>query len=64
MTVRGLGLAEHVGDVYVLQTHPVDKRVCMTAGYDGRIRLWDIERGRCLQTFKKPAPEVSCNTPL
>ena len=31
----------------------------MTAGYDGNIMIWDIERGVCQQTFQKPGPHYN-----
>jgi WD40 repeat protein len=45
----------HASDVHVLQCHPTDKRLALTAGYDGKINVWDIERG-CLQQSYAPLP--------
>lgn len=42
-------LKEHTQQVQVLETHPHDRRLAMTAGYDGKVLLWDIEAGRCLK---------------
>jgi WD40 repeat protein len=44
-------LAGHTSDVHVLQCHPTEKRLVMTAGYDGKINVWDIERGRLQQSY-------------
>ena len=38
----------------MLQCHPTEKRLVMTAGYDGKINVWDIERG-CLQQSYAPS---------
>ena len=37
--------------VYVIDHHPWDPTMIMTAGYDGKIILWDIERGVSLREF-------------
>eukprot|EP01134_Creolimax_fragrantissima_P007321 CFRG7321T1 len=42
-------LLGHIGLIYVLEPHPTDPNVVMTAGHDGRLILWDIVRGCCLK---------------
>ncbi|KAJ3279052.1 Bromodomain and WD repeat-containing protein 3 [Borealophlyctis nickersoniae] len=43
-------LAGHTtGEIYTLDIHPHDARVIMTAGYDGKLIIWDIVAGRKLR---------------
>lgn len=32
--------------------HPTDPRVALSAGYDGRVIVWDIWAGRALRIFQ------------
>ncbi|TDH65246.1 hypothetical protein CCR75_008865 [Bremia lactucae] len=41
----------HVNAAFALSTHPTDWRIVLTAGYDGRVFLWDISSGRMLKSF-------------
>ncbi|KAJ1474317.1 hypothetical protein T484DRAFT_1832766 [Baffinella frigidus] len=36
-------LSEHTQPVYVLDTHPRDRRVIVSAGYYAKVRFWDIQ---------------------
>lgn len=42
-------LREHKHDVYLIESHPQDPRVFVSASHDGTLILWDIERGKVLQ---------------
>jgi len=42
---------DHVDKVFVLENHPIDKRLILTAGYDGLITIFDIISGVALQKF-------------
>lgn len=42
-------LRAHTAQAQVLECHPTDRRLAVTAGYDGLVVLWDIESGRCLK---------------
>ncbi|ELR15499.1 Bromodomain containing protein [Acanthamoeba castellanii str. Neff] len=46
-TLRG-----HTNSVYVLDSHPVDPRIIVSAGYDGRVTFWDINKGEAVQSHK------------
>ncbi|KAF9428952.1 Bromodomain and WD repeat-containing protein 3 [Podila epigama] len=52
-------LREHVrgSSIYVVDVHPHDKRILMTAGYDGQIILWDIEKGIKIKSWLYPEYE-------
>jgi len=39
-------LRRHAKEVYVVEPHPWEPRLLLTAGYDGRVCLWDL-RGCC-----------------
>ncbi len=54
-------LEAHDREVYVIDAHPFDKRIVLTAGYDGRCVLWDIEKGVELCRFSVAKPGVSRN---
>uniref|UniRef100_A0A8C6JF33 Bromodomain and WD repeat-containing protein 1 n=1 Tax=Melopsittacus undulatus TaxID=13146 RepID=A0A8C6JF33_MELUD len=38
-------LVGHADEVFVLETHPFDSRIMLSAGHDGNIFIWDITRG-------------------
>lgn len=38
-------LCGHTSDAYILESHPWEPRILMSAGYDGRIILWDVAAG-------------------
>ncbi|CAK4529249.1 unnamed protein product [Aphanomyces euteiches] len=42
----------HTNAVFAMDTHPTDWRILLTAGFDGRIILWDIETGRIMRFFQ------------
>ncbi len=42
----------HQGEVFVLESHPSDPRVLLTAGHDGLVIVWDMLVGACLKTVK------------
>ncbi|CAG0887382.1 unnamed protein product [Darwinula stevensoni] len=38
-------LKGHKYDVYVMEPHPLDPNVLLTAGHDGQLFVWDLNRG-------------------
>ncbi|KAG8136513.1 hypothetical protein E2320_005088 [Naja naja] len=38
-------LKGHADEVFVLEPHPIDSRIILSAGHDGNIFIWDIEKG-------------------
>lgn len=36
-------LEGHMGRAHVLECHPLDNRLAMSAGYDGLTIIWDIQ---------------------
>ncbi|KAI8912104.1 hypothetical protein DFJ77DRAFT_520367 [Powellomyces hirtus] len=42
----------HVAAVYNLAAHPKDPNILLSASYDGRLVIWDIERGIELKRFE------------
>eukprot|EP00871_Galdieria_phlegrea_P005657 jgi/Galph1/6092/GphlegSOOS_G4662.1 len=44
-------LCHHEAEIYVLDLHSFDKRIILTADYNSRIVLWDIEQGVVLKEF-------------
>uniref|UniRef100_A0A8C3MQK7 Bromodomain and WD repeat-containing protein 1 n=1 Tax=Geospiza parvula TaxID=87175 RepID=A0A8C3MQK7_GEOPR len=38
-------LVGHADEVFVLETHPFDCRIMLSAGHDGNIFIWDITKG-------------------
>eukprot|EP00873_Tetraselmis_striata_P019505 jgi/Tetstr1/439769/TSEL_028182.t1 len=44
-------LRGHVQQVHVLSAHPSSPSVVMSAGYDGRVCVWDVVKGELLKTF-------------
>ncbi|KAE8621436.1 hypothetical protein XENTR_v10004832 [Xenopus tropicalis] len=47
-------LSGHQNDIYVLEPHPFDSRVMISAGYDGKIIIWDVNKGDQIKCY--------CNT--
>ncbi|CAH0477859.1 unnamed protein product [Peronospora belbahrii] len=47
----------HVNAAFALSAHPTDWRIIVTAGYDGRVFLWDISTGRMLKSFTNMSPD-------
>ncbi|OCT93763.1 bromodomain and WD repeat-containing protein 1 isoform X2 [Xenopus laevis] len=47
-------LSGHQNDIYVLEPHPFDSRVMISAGYDGKIIIWDVAKGKQIKCY--------CNT--
>jgi len=43
--------------IYVVDVHPIDSRIVMTAGYDGQVILWDIIKGVKLKGWTYPEHE-------
>ncbi|KAG0227890.1 Bromodomain and WD repeat-containing protein 3 [Actinomortierella wolfii] len=46
-------------EIYVVDVHPVDPRLVLTAGYDGNIFLWDIREGKQLRQWSFEDTEFS-----
>jgi bromodomain and WD repeat domain containing protein 1/3 len=44
-------LRGHTDELYVLESHPKDPYVLLSAGHDGQIFLWDICKGEKLASF-------------
>ncbi|RUS29919.1 hypothetical protein BC938DRAFT_480071 [Jimgerdemannia flammicorona] len=47
-------LRGHRDETYAVDIHPVDKRVVLSAGYDGRIILWDLDTARQIKCDNFP----------
>lgn len=45
-------LKEHTEETYIIESHPLDPRIFLSAGHDGRIILWDVERGIPIKSFQ------------
>lgn len=44
-------LTGHKDEIYVLESHPKDPKVLLSAGHDGHIFIWDIMAGTILAQF-------------
>lgn len=44
-------LRGHEGEAFVLEPHPHDCNVLLSAGHDGRLLIWDIDKGEVLKSF-------------
>lgn len=45
-------LTGHTKSTYVLDVHPFNPRIAMSAGYDGRVIIWDIWEGCPVRTYE------------
>ncbi|KAL6072512.1 hypothetical protein STEG23_030756, partial [Scotinomys teguina] len=44
-------LLGHADEVFVLETHPFDSRIMLSAGHDGSIFIWDITKGTKMKNY-------------
>ncbi|KAF0296758.1 PH-interacting protein [Amphibalanus amphitrite] len=44
-------LAGHTDEVFVVESHPKEPRLVLTAGHDGRLFIWDVWSGVALASF-------------
>ncbi|XP_051543568.1 bromodomain and WD repeat-containing protein 3-like isoform X1 [Myxocyprinus asiaticus] len=44
-------LSGHDDEVFVLETHPFDSRILLSAGHDGNIYIWDLSKGHKIRNF-------------
>lgn len=44
-------LQGHDDEVFVLEPHPFDWRIMLSAGHDGNIYIWDLSRGNKIRNF-------------
>lgn len=41
----------HEAEVFVLEPHPFDPRIILSAGHDGNVFIWDLQRGTNTQHY-------------
>ena len=41
----------HDDEVFVLEAHPFDSRIMLSAGHDGNIYMWDLTKGSKIRNF-------------
>lgn len=46
-----LSLQGHDDEVFVLEAHPFDQRIVLSAGHDGNIFIWDIDKGTKIRNY-------------
>jgi bromodomain and WD repeat domain-containing protein 1/3 len=44
-------LTGHTDEVYVLESHPHDRHVILSAGHDGQLFVWDLMKGEIISRF-------------
>uniref|UniRef100_A0A672I5K4 Bromodomain and WD repeat domain containing 1 n=1 Tax=Salarias fasciatus TaxID=181472 RepID=A0A672I5K4_SALFA len=44
-------LKGHEAEVFVLEPHPFDPRIILSAGHDGNVFIWDLQRGTNTQHY-------------
>uniref|UniRef100_A0A8C3AG14 Bromodomain and WD repeat domain containing 3 n=1 Tax=Cyclopterus lumpus TaxID=8103 RepID=A0A8C3AG14_CYCLU len=44
-------LSGHDDEVFVLEAHPFDSRIMLSAGHDGNIYMWDLTKGAKIRNF-------------
>ncbi|KAK2507744.1 hypothetical protein MC885_000988, partial [Smutsia gigantea] len=50
-------LLGHADEVFVLETHPFDSRIMLSAGHDGSIFIWDITKGTKVKHYFNMIPD-------
>jgi WD40 repeat protein len=43
--------AAHARAVHIVETHPLDARLALSAGYDGISTIWDVREGAALHRW-------------
>ncbi len=46
--------------IFILEPHPFNESILISADYDGKIIIWDIERGVMLNCFIENCAHMSC----
>lgn len=41
----------HDDEVFVMEAHPFDSRIMLSAGHDGNIYMWDLAKGAKIRNF-------------
>lgn len=41
----------HDDEVFVMEAHPFDSRILLSAGHDGNIYMWDLTKGAKIRNF-------------
>uniref|UniRef100_A0A3Q2XMM0 Bromodomain and WD repeat domain containing 3 n=1 Tax=Hippocampus comes TaxID=109280 RepID=A0A3Q2XMM0_HIPCM len=44
-------LSGHDDEVFVLEAHPFDSRIMLSAGHDGNVYIWDLSKGMKIRNF-------------
>eukprot|EP00069_Balaena_mysticetus_P007152 bmy_19001T0 len=44
-------LSGHDDEVFVLEAHPFDQKIILSAGHDGNIFIWDLDRGTKIRNY-------------
>ncbi|KAJ7419398.1 hypothetical protein WISP_54044 [Willisornis vidua] len=50
-------LSGHDDEVFVLEAHPFDQRIVLSAGHDGNIFVWDIDKGTKIRNYFNMIPD-------
>ena len=45
-------LRKHKDEVFVLESHPIDPRVILSAGHDGQVIVWDVLKPQPIARFE------------
>lgn len=54
----------HDDEVFVMEAHPFDSRIMLSAGHDGNIYMWDLTKGAKIRNFFNMVTESYANTVL
>lgn len=49
--VKTVAFKGHTDEIYVLEPHPINKFIMLSAGHDGNLILWDIVQGTQKKKF-------------
>lgn len=50
-TEAGILFKGHDDEVFVMEAHPFDSRIMLSAGHDGNIYMWDLTKGAKIRNF-------------
>lgn len=53
----------HDDEVFVMEAHPFDSRIILSAGHDGNIFIWDLSKGAKIRNFFNMVIYQPCEDP-
>lgn len=53
-------LTKHTAEIFVLESHPLDSNILMSAGHDGQLLIWDLKKEEPVAYFTNNIEGQGC----